>query len=85
MPFAPRATSAIGYFRFHGRNKNWFNAPTSVRYDYLYSKDEIKEFIAPIYDISIKTNTIMVFFNNCHAGSAAKNAIMLAQMLFESE
>jgi len=28
---------------------------------------------------------VLVFFNNCHAGSAAKNAIMLAQMLFKSE
>jgi len=85
MPFAPRATSSIGYFRFHGRNSNWFNAPTSVRYDYRYSKDELEEFIPPINDIAAKTNTVLVFFNNCHAGSAAKNAIMLAQMLFESE
>jgi uncharacterized protein YecE (DUF72 family) len=85
MPFAPRATSSIGYFRFHGRNNNWFNAPTAVRYDYLYSKEELKEFIPPLHDISLKTNTVLVFFNNCHAGSAAKNAIMLAQILFESE
>jgi len=85
MPFAPRATSSIGYFRFHGRNSNWFNAPTSVRYDYLYSNDELKEFIPPINDMAVKTNTVLVFFNNCHAGSAAKNAIMLAQMLFQTE
>jgi uncharacterized protein YecE (DUF72 family) len=85
MPFAPKATSSIGYFRFHGRNKNWFNAPTSVRYDYLYSNDELKEFIPAIHDIALKTNTVLVFFNNCHAGSAAKNAIMLAQMLFQTE
>ena len=85
MPFAPRATSSIGYFRFHGRNKNWFNAPTSVRYDYLYSNDELKEFIPPINDLALKTSTVLVFFNNCHAGSAAKNAIMLAQMLFQTE
>jgi uncharacterized protein YecE (DUF72 family) len=85
MPFAPRATSSIGYFRFHGRNSNWCNAPTSVRYDYRYSEDELEEFIPPINDIAAKTNTVLVFFNNCHAGSAAKNAIMLAQLLFESE
>ena len=85
MPFAPRATSSIGYFRFHGRNKNWFNAPTSVRYDYLYSNDELLEFIPPINAMAVKTNSVLVFFNNCHAGSAAKNAIMLAQMLFQSE
>jgi uncharacterized protein YecE (DUF72 family) len=85
MPFAPRTTSSIGYFRFHGRNKNWFNAPTSIRYDYLYSNDELLEFIPPINAIAVKTNSVLVFFNNCHAGSAAKNAIMLAQILFKSE
>ena len=36
MPYHPRATSEIGYFRFHGRNPNWFNVPAKVRYDYLY-------------------------------------------------
>ena len=25
MPYLPRATSGIGYFRLHGRNPNWFN------------------------------------------------------------
>ena len=83
MPFAPGATSAIGYFRFHGRNKNWFNAPTSTRYDYLYSEEELKEFLTPIRDIAGKTNLVLVFFNNCHAGSAAKNAVLLARMLLQ--
>jgi uncharacterized protein YecE (DUF72 family) len=25
MPYLPKATSDLGYFRFHGRNPNWFN------------------------------------------------------------
>ena len=85
MPFAPRATSAIGYFRLHGRNRNWFNAPVSERYNYLYCEEELKEFLPPIQELSAKTNTLFVFFNNCHAGSAAKNAVMLAKMLLEPQ
>ena len=81
MPFHPAVTSEIGYFRFHGRNSNWFNVPTSVRYDYLYSKEELNEFIAPIKMMASKTEKVFIFFNNCHAGSAAKNAIMLIRML----
>lgn len=81
MPYLPRATSEIGYFRFHGRNPNWFNAPTSVRYDYLYSEKELKEFIPDIKDISKSTAKTLVFFNNCHAGSAAKNAAQMARLL----
>lgn len=81
MPYLPRATSEIGYFRLHGRNPNWFNVPASVRYDYLYSEGELKEFVPDIKDISKKTAKTFVFFNNCHAGSAAKNATQMARLL----
>jgi len=83
MPYFPRTTSEIGYFRFHGRNPHWFNVPTSVRYDYLYSEGELKEFILDIQDISQKTAKTLIFFNNCHAGSAAKNAAQMAKLLIE--
>jgi len=81
MPYLPRATSEIGYFRFHGRNPNWFNAPTSVRYDYLYCEKELKEFVPDVKEISKKTAKTLVFFNNCHAGSAARNAAQMAKLL----
>lgn len=81
MPYLPRITSEIGYFRFHGRNPSWFNVPSSVRYDYLYSEKELKEFVPDIQDISKKAAKTLVFFNNCHAGSAAKNAAQMAKLL----
>lgn len=83
MPYLARATSGIGYFRLHGRNPNWFNVPASVRYDYLYSEGELKEFVPDIQEISRKTAKTLVFFNNCHAGSAAKNATRMAKLLLE--
>jgi uncharacterized protein YecE (DUF72 family) len=81
MPFNPRATSNIGYFRFHGRNTNWFRVPTSVRYDYLYKEEELQEFLFPIEEVAGLTETTFVFFNNCHGGSAVKNALRLRDML----
>ncbi len=81
MPYLPRATSEIGYFRFHGRNPNWFNVPMKVRYDYLYTEGELKEFIPDIQDISKKTTKTFVFFNNCYSGSAAKNAVQMAKLV----
>jgi len=83
MPFHPEATSDVGYFRFHGRSRSWFNVPASVRYDYLYNKDELKEFISPVRMIASKTEKVFIFFNNCHSGSAVKNATMLIRMLQE--
>ena len=81
MPYIPRATSDIGYFRFHGRNPNWFNVPMSVRYNYLYSDQELKEFLPDIGKISQKTAKTLVFFNNCYSGAAAKNAVQMAKLL----
>ncbi len=81
MPFNPRATSSIGYFRLHGRNPNWFRAPVSVRYDYLYNDEELQEFLFPIQEVAGLTETTFVFFNNCHGGSAVKNATRLRDML----
>ncbi len=85
MPYVPRASSDIGYFRFHGRNPNWFNVPLKVRYDYLYSENELKEFVPGIRDISQKTAKTLIFFNNCYSGSAAKNAAQMAKLLMEQQ
>jgi uncharacterized protein YecE (DUF72 family) len=52
-----------------------------VRYDYLYSEAELREFVPDIKDISQKTGKTLVFFNNCYSGSAAKNAAQMAKLL----
>jgi uncharacterized protein YecE (DUF72 family) len=81
VPFEPRRTSDIAYFRFHGRNKNWFSASREERYNYLYSAEELGEFLAPLRSVSVGAKTTYTFFNNCHAGAAARNALMMKQML----
>lgn len=81
MPYIPKTTSDIGYLRFHGRNKNWFNAPAEQRYDYLYSDDELKEFIPDIEKMNSKCKFLYLFFNNCHLGSAIKNARKIKDFL----
>ncbi len=84
MPFTPVLTSRTGYFRFHGRNRAWFREPVDVRYDYLYSEKELKSFVQPIEDIASGTEgTTFVFFNNCHAGKAARNAQTMIELLRE--
>lgn len=81
VPFEPRRTSEIAYFRFHGRNQNWFNCSREERYNYLYSKEELSEFIQPMRTVSTGAKATYTFFNNCHAGAAARNALMMKQML----
>jgi len=84
MPFHPSATSEVGYFRFHGRNTQWFNSSSAIRYNYIYSEEELKSFLPSIKMIASKTQKVLSFFNNCHGGSAAKNACMMARLLKES-
>jgi len=81
MPFINEVTSPIGYLRFHGRNTNWFNAPVSERYNYLYSDEELREFLPEVHKIKSKASNVYIFFNNCHAGSALKNAMTFRDML----
>ncbi len=81
MPFTPRRTGRIAYFRFHGRNPNWFNAPREERYNYYYSQSELQEFVPALRRVASGAVQTFVFFNNCHAGSAARNALMMKQLL----
>jgi len=83
MPYHPAATTDLAYFRFHGRNKNWFRAPLEVRYDYRYSSDELTELLEGIMTVSPEAKKTLAFFNNCHAGQAAKNALEMVKMLQE--
>ncbi len=81
VPFVPKVTSPVAYFRFHGRNVNWFNVPASERYNYLYSDEELKPFVPVIEAAEEASKTAYVFFNNCHGGSAARNARRMKDLL----
>ena len=81
MPYNPATTTDIGYFRFHGRNTNWFDAPTSERYDYLYTQNELKSFVPDIKNIANSARKTIVMFKKCHAGKVARNALEMIEML----
>jgi uncharacterized protein YecE (DUF72 family) len=81
MPFINRVTSPVAYMRFHGRNPHWFNAPVAERYDYSYTAEELKPFVPEVQAMDVRAGKTYVFFNNCHAGAAAKNARTFALML----
>jgi uncharacterized protein YecE (DUF72 family) len=77
-------TSAIGYFRLHGRNyRNWFkeNAGRDARYDYLYSKPEIRHIAHFVQQVSEHAEETYVIANNHFRGQALVNAIDLLQEL----
>jgi uncharacterized protein YecE (DUF72 family) len=82
VPPVARVTTDIGYVRLHGRNaKTWWGRGGGDRYDYLYSEAELKEWVAKIRTMSQKAKKTFVFFNNCHAGQAARNAKLMKDLL----
>jgi uncharacterized protein YecE (DUF72 family) len=78
-------TGDLAYVRFHGRNKEkWWNHQTvGERYDYLYSDTELGEWLPKLRTMGTESRTLMVLFNNCHFGQAARNALKMQQLLFE--
>jgi uncharacterized protein YecE (DUF72 family) len=77
-------TSAIGYVRFHGRNYGkWWKQERAAheRYDYLYSTQELTEWLPRIAAVDEQARETYVFFNNHHLGKSATNAQQLAEML----
>ncbi|MBN1849941.1 MAG: DUF72 domain-containing protein [Deltaproteobacteria bacterium] len=75
-------TSRIGYVRFHGRNKkNWYGTDATKRYDYLYSNEELREWVPRIRKLAEDTDKLYVFFNNHARAQAVNNARMLINML----
>ncbi|HWO43564.1 MAG TPA: DUF72 domain-containing protein [Candidatus Eisenbacteria bacterium] len=78
-------TGAIFYFRAHGRNaKAWWNSKESwERYDYLYSREEIKKHAERIKTAASAPGVqkAFAFYNNHSRANAPANAIMLAQEL----
>jgi uncharacterized protein YecE (DUF72 family) len=84
IPFMPRATSDIAYFRFHGRNRAaWFKKgrETAERYNYLYSDEELKEFTGPVIEADKKAAVTYAMFNNCYGSNAVKNASKLEELI----
>jgi uncharacterized protein YecE (DUF72 family) len=82
MPPVVHLTAEDGYVRFHGRNeKTWWGRNGGDRYDYDYKEAELKEWIRKIGDLAQQARRTYLFFNNCHAGQAARNAKLMQELL----
>lgn len=75
LPLRLLATTELLYIRLHGRNsRTWYHPQTGDRYDYDYSPDELTAIAKTALEHAGTAKQIFVYFNNCHAGQAARNA-----------
>ena len=67
LPTVVAGTSATGYVRFHGRNAETWNKRTgsaAERFDYLYSEDELRDWVPRLRELADETKTVYAMFNN---------------------
>ena len=79
-----RATAKMGYYRLHGRNyADWFkeDAGRDARYDYLYTKEEIRLLSDQIRKVHQSTEETYAVTNNHFRGQALVNAMEILEEL----
>jgi uncharacterized protein YecE (DUF72 family) len=67
VPTVLALTSPTAYIRFHGRNAETWNkrgGSAAERFDYLYSDDELREWVGPLRELSEQAEQAYAFFNN---------------------
>jgi uncharacterized protein YecE (DUF72 family) len=82
VPTVVAATSPLAYVRMHGRNAKTWNVrggSASDRFDYLYSEDELREWVAPLRKLSQEAEEVYVLFNNNRWSRARGSADPVAQ------
>jgi len=83
-PSAVVTNPEFSYVRLHGRNyKDWFrkDAGRDERYNYLYSKQELEEWVNKIKELAKKGNKVFVITNNHYRGQALANALQIKNMV----
>ena len=73
----PASASAAGESKPRGSREQ-------LRYDYDYSERELTEWLARVNVMAQQAKQTYLFFNNCHAGQAARNAKLMEELLRRS-
>jgi uncharacterized protein YecE (DUF72 family) len=78
-------TAEPAYVRFHGRNAAtwWRHEQAHERYDYLYSEQELAEWLPRLRAMEKRARTTYAFFNNHFESKSVENARQL-RALFTS-
>jgi uncharacterized protein YecE (DUF72 family) len=87
MPRVAAATHDVAYIRFHGRNWKTWNKKTKTsaeRFDWLYERDELEEWVEPIARLGEEAREVYAMFNNNRDDFAPRSAQVLRGLLDEA-
>jgi len=87
---APRvaaATHPISVIRFHGRNAMTWNirgGSAADRFDWMYSDEELAEWIEPVGRLAEQADEVYALFNNNRDDFAPRSAVIFRGLLDEA-
>lgn len=71
----------LAVVRFHGHSDKWQSKNIYDRFGYLYSEDELKEWVPKVRSLAEQAGSTHVLLNNCYRNYAQINARQLADLL----
>jgi uncharacterized protein YecE (DUF72 family) len=77
-------SSELALVRFHGRNAETWEKKgitPAERFRYLYSRDELSEWVPKIREVASEAKEVHLMFNNCYANYGTTNAREIADLL----
>jgi uncharacterized protein YecE (DUF72 family) len=88
MPRVAAATHPVAYVRFHGRNTQTWNIrgarSAADRFDWLYSPEELEEWVGPVQRLAQEAQEVYALFNNNRDDFAPRSAVTLRRLLDEA-
>jgi uncharacterized protein YecE (DUF72 family) len=87
LPTFAAATHPVAYVRFHGRNAKTWNIKAEKswhRFDWMYSEEELREWVEPLGRLSDGTDEVYAMFNNNRDDFAPRSAAILRGLLDEA-
>jgi len=81
------ATHPVAYVRFHGRNEKTWNIraeKSSERFDWMYSEEELAEWVDKLDRLSSDADEVYALFNNNRDDFAPRSAVILRGLLEEA-
>ena len=84
LPTFAAATHPLAYIRFHGRNAKTWNIKaekSSDRFDWLYSSEELAEWVERLDELTGEADEVYAMFNNNRDDFAPQSAAILRRLL----
>src|SRR2546425_8587385 len=84
VPPVTAVTAPTALVRMHGHNAEMWTKRVKTaaeRFDYLYSEDELREWVPRVKDLASEAREVHVLMNNCHRDYSVRNARQIGEML----